>query len=126
MRIFKRETNAFWVDIYFFGGKAADAFRPDELRGTLRWSRIGPTQVQVLTTHHRELEASAVAHEKSMLELLRQERLEHLASLAVAQAEAKTSTSPGGEFVESKAVEEKSPRAASTKKPGGCRGCGKK
>ncbi len=122
MRIFKRETAAFWVDIYFFGSKAADSFNPDMVTGVLRWSRIGPTQVQVLTTHHRLIETAAKDHERVQLELLRQERLEQLSSLSVDDTKPAAKKSAGGRI--------EGPRAASAstpppkKKP--CRGCGKK
>ena len=128
MRIFKRETPAFWVDIYFFGGRAADSFNPDSVPGVLRWSRIGVTQIQVLTTNHRQLESAAKEHERIQLELIRQERLDVLSSMATVDATVKSSSkqSPGGREDVLKAASV-SPSAASTapkKKP--CRGCGKK
>lgn len=130
MRIFKRETAAFWVDIYFFGAKAADSFNPDLVPGVLRWSRIGPTQVQVLTTNHRQAEAAAKEHERLQLELVRQERLEQLASMAVADAEAKSGpkqSAGGRDGVDApRAASVAPPAALSTPKKKPCRGCGKK
>lgn len=113
VRIFKRETAAYWVDIYFFGGKVADSFQPDLIPGVLRWSRIGPTQVQILTTNQRSVEAAAVEHERAQLEIVRQERLAHLATLPEVQ--------PLSEPVRPASVPVSKP-----KKKSGCRGCGKK
>ena len=127
MRIFKRETAAFWVDIYFFGSKAADSFNPDLVPGVLRWSRIGSTQVQVLTTNHRQLEASAKENERLQLELVRQERVAHLSALAESDAEAKSKQSAGGRIdVDTSRAASVSPAAMSTQKKKPCRGCGKK
>lgn len=129
MRIFKREAPAFWVDIYFFGSKAADAFNPDQVPGVLRWSRIGVTQIQVLTTNHRQLEAAAKEHERLQLELVRQQRLEQLASMAIADAEAKSGPKKSAGGLEDdvpRAASVAPPAAASTPKKKPCRGCGKK
>lgn len=128
MRIFKRETAAFWVDIYFFGSKAADSFIPDQVPGVLRWNRIGTTQVQVLTTNHRALVSAAEEHERAQLELVRQQRLEHLATLAVSDAEAKSEPkqSVGGRESGSVRASSTSPSALSLPKKKPCRGCGKK
>jgi hypothetical protein len=129
VRIFKREAPAFWVDIYFFGSKAADAFNPDQVPGVLRWSRIGTTQIQVLTTNHRLLEAAAKEHERAQLELVRQQRLEQLAAMAEADAEAKSGPkkSAGGfEEVVPRAASVAAPAAQSGPKKKPCRGCGKK
>lgn len=128
MRIFKRETAAFWVDIYFFGQRAADSFSPDQVPGVLRWSRIGPTQVQVLTTNHRSVETAAKEHEATQLELIRQERVAHLAALAESDAEDKSrpKTSAGGrESVDIPRAASVAPPASTPKKKP-CRGCGKK
>ena len=122
MRLFKREVPAFWVDIYFFGAKAADNFDPSSVRGTLSFSRIGPTQVQVLSTSPKALEAAAHAHERSVLEELRRDRLEQLAEQGAIDAIA--ATSAGGEIAEiSAASEVKKPTKAAKKR--GCKGCGK-
>lgn len=130
MRIFKRETAAFWVDIYFFGSRAADSFNPDQVPGVLRWSRIGPTQVQILTTNHRQVEAAAKEHERQQLELVRQQRLEQLAAMAVADAEAKSGpkkSAGGRDSVDTpRAASVAPPSAQSTPKKKPCRGCGKK
>lgn len=130
MRIFKRETAAFWVDIYFFGAKAADSFNPDLVPGVLRWSRIGPTQVQILTTNHRQVEAAAKEHERLQLELVRQERVAHLSALAEADAEAKSGPkqSAGGrdDVDVPRAASVSPPAAAASPKKKPCRGCGKK
>ncbi len=119
MRIFKRESPAYWVDIYFFGSKVADAFNPDGITGVLNWSRIGPTQVQIFTTKPKLVEQAADAHEKAHLDLIRQERLDHLASLSTEK------TSPGGieNVITASALPPIPPKPG--KKKGGC-GCGKK
>lgn len=128
MRIFKRETAAFWVDIYFFGSRAADSFNPDQVPGVLRWSRIGITQIQVLTTNHRQLETAAKEHERLQLELVRQQRLEHLTSMAIADAEVKSGPkkSAGGLEDDVPRAASVAPPATSTPKKKPCRGCGKK
>ena len=124
MRLFKRETRAYWVDIYFYGTTAADEFAVNDLPSTVRSIRIGPTQVQVLSLNPKELEDAALGHEKAMLEKLRADRLEQLAAMGEAAAVAR---STGGEFEEPQALDSgiSRPRAAA-KKTGGCRGCGKK
>jgi len=123
VRIFKRETSVYWVDIYFFGSKAADSFNPADVSGVLRWSRIGPSQVQVLTTNHRSIESAAKLHESQQLDLMRSERQEYLSTLGAAAADA--ISSPGGiegQFSAANVQRDiKQP-----KKKGGCRGCGKK
>lgn len=123
MRIFKRETSAYWVDIYFFGGRVADAFNPTDVTGVLRWSRIGPAQVQVLTTNHRAIEAAAKEHERLQLELIRIERQEHLSTLGASDADAVSSLG-GHESQFSAASVQRDIKQP--KKKGGCRGCGKK
>lgn len=127
VRLFKRETAAFWVDIYFFGSKAADSFNPDQVPGVIRWSRIGSTQVQILTTNHRAVEAAAKEHERLQLELVRQQRLEQLSAMAEADAEAMAGPKKSAGGLESAPRAASVPKAQSTapkKKP--CRGCGKK
>jgi len=121
VRIFKRETAAYWVDIYFFGTRAADAFNPTDITGVLRWSRIGPTQVQILTTNYRSVEAAAKVHESQQLEQMRLERQEQLATLG---AEAADAVSALGGLEPSVPVAKSASKLPKTQKKG-CRGCGK-
>ncbi|MBS1722564.1 MAG: hypothetical protein JSS66_06095 [Armatimonadetes bacterium] len=113
--------------MYFFNSAAADTFEPSGVKGVLKVARTGLTQVQVLTSDFRALEDFSIQHEKVCLERLRLERLEEIsaaeAAQGVADAQAQSVTSLGGEYTESGSKPIKKPSKMVKKR--GCKGCGK-